>query len=121
MADIEITQDHERIWLGPTCQVADVYGRQWCQDRLDDCDHCELPAVEYVRADLVEQARISAKLEAEREIVALAKQQAKTDDRLSDAYQERDDKAMSARIELRARLWEELADAIERGEHRKVD
>lgn len=47
----EQAKNHERIWLQPLCCVDE---RCWCE-HPQDCDDpgCDLPAIEYVRADLV--------------------------------------------------------------------
>jgi hypothetical protein len=45
-----LATNHERIWLQPLCCVDE---RCWC-DQPQDCGDagCELPAIEYVRADI---------------------------------------------------------------------
>lgn len=50
MAD-NFATNHERIWLQPLCCVDE---RCWCE-HPQDCgdDGCDLPAIEYIRADLV--------------------------------------------------------------------
>ena len=52
-------KEHERIWLEPACADDAPEGRQWCQDNVwgEYCSDCGQPAVEYVRADIVERLR----------------------------------------------------------------
>lgn len=49
------TPDLERIYLHPPCEHADLGddGRHWCEDIIQ-CDECDMPATEYVRADLLD-------------------------------------------------------------------
>lgn len=57
--------DHDRIWLEPKCAEKSYEGRQWCQDDVwDHCEECDLPSVEYVRADLLDAAVGAALAEA---------------------------------------------------------
>ncbi len=60
-----ITESPERIWLEPQCNEDAYEGRSWCQNKLDDCEECQSPAVEYVRADLAKAADACALAQAE--------------------------------------------------------
>lgn len=69
MADdkFSIAESPERIWLAPQCEDE----RCWCPDKLDDCDECHSPAVEYVRADLFAAASSAGERMRERAIRAV--------------------------------------------------
>ncbi len=49
MADLE---EHEVIWLQPTCRECVNHDRAWCRDNVweDGCDECERKPVKYVLA-----------------------------------------------------------------------
>jgi len=50
-----MSDDPDYIWLEPRCAEESYEGRSWCQDDVwGKCDECDLPAVKYVRADLVQ-------------------------------------------------------------------
>ena len=65
VVEAALATNHERIWLQPLCCVDE---RCWCQDP-QPCEDCDLPAIEYVRADLAaspspsDLARVKAALE----------------------------------------------------------
>ncbi len=44
--------DPEHIFLSPRCDECNC-DREWCTEPGDQCDECNLPWVEYIRADLV--------------------------------------------------------------------
>lgn len=50
-----MTDDPKRIWLEPSCVPGGE--RCWSEDHPGDCceEGCEMPAIEYIRADLVPQ------------------------------------------------------------------
>jgi len=65
---LPLAENHKRIWLQPVCQVDE---RCWCEDP-QPCDDCGLPAVEYIRADIVEaeNARLRAAMQEACDLLA---------------------------------------------------
>jgi hypothetical protein len=49
-----IQDSPETCWLTPQCEADADEGRQWCENRPEDCPECGSPAIKYVRADLLE-------------------------------------------------------------------
>jgi len=49
--------DHERIWLQHSDDAADAEGRMWCCDKVWPLDPEDGEPTEYVRADLLAEAR----------------------------------------------------------------
>jgi hypothetical protein len=48
--------DPERIWLSPACDINTPDGRMWANPAPQaQCDDCDAPWVEYVRADRITQ------------------------------------------------------------------
>lgn len=69
MAD-KLATNHERIWLQPLCCIDE---RCWCE-HPQDCgdDGCDLPPIEYIRADMVGQALDNAR-QMNRDLLAALK------------------------------------------------
>ena len=89
-----MTDDNDapaRIWLEPACVP---YGeRCWAEHNPGDCgeEGCEMPAIEYVRADLVPQPQEPTPEAVERAARVLALEDAREWDKpaIREIYQER--------------------------------
>jgi len=64
--------DHERIWLQAADDAAPDTGRVWCQDKVWPDGPEDTEPTEYVRADLLSQARAEGRREGMEEAAKIA-------------------------------------------------